>query len=451
MNPFLLRHLFFPIYHLTTGSGVIEKVKDFKNNQWLCREAILNLQKKKLSHLLCHAFENIPYYRRRFKAAGISLSDLQDPSVISCLPLLTKKEITENRSSMIAQNNPGGRLISNSTSGSTGEALYFYTDMRSWACKRAVVIRNHEWLGVHLGDREASLWGAPMDIQNAAKLRNKIHHWFNNYILLSSYDLSSRTLQEYIDRLNRFKPILLTSYPGPLAELAQFMIEKDLQVPSLRAIISSAETLYPWQRDISERAFACPVYNRYGCREFGDIAHECDRREGLHLNAEKVFLEILDENLEPCDKEKTGEIVITDLENYGMPLIRYRIGDRGSFSNKSCSCGRGLPLLESVEGRTLDVIRTPDGNALGGTFWTLLFRSRPGIKSFQVVQNTIDGINVHYVRDLLAPDVPIEYFVNKIREKCGMDFYITFHEVDRVGKTTSGKTRFVISNIKPEH
>jgi phenylacetate-CoA ligase len=449
MIPFLLRHVFFPSYHLMKGTRVLERVREFRENQWLSREAVLNLQGEKLSRLLCHAYQNVPFYRRRFEAAGLALSDLNDPSVISKLPLLTKKEINRNRNEMVTQNGAGGRLIPNSTSGSTGEALHFFTDIRSWACKRAMVIRNQEWIGIRLGDRQASLWGAPMDLQKSAEFRNQIHHWLNNIMLLSSYDLSSGSLENYVKRLNHFKPILLTSYPGPLTQLAELMIEKDLRVTSLRAIISSAETLYPWQKEIAERAFSCPVYNRYGCREFGDVAHECERREGLHVNADKVFLEVLNEDLGQCDEGEGGEIVITDLENYGMPLIRYRIGDIGVLSSKSCSCGRGLPLLRAVEGRTLDVIRTPSGKALGGTFWTLLFRSRPGIKSFQVVQENIAGITVRYVQDAEVEDFPLGHFIGKIREKCGTDFEVSFQQVDEIAKTDSGKARFVISNLSP--
>ncbi len=448
MNPFLLRHVVFPLYHNITGTGVIKCLQELKRSQWLPREKIIAIQRERLRVLLHHAYENVTFYRKRFKGVSIRAADLDDPSIISSIPLLTKKEINENRDSMIERNKAGGRLIPNSTSGSTGEALYFFTDMRSLACRRAVVIRNQEWIGVKLGDRRVSLWGAAMDIEKLQNVRGRIHRWFNNYIILSSYELSPRSLKEYVDRLNHFKPVLLISYPGPLTELAEFMVENGLRVPSIRAIISSAETLYPWQKEISEQAFSCPVYNRYGCREFGDIAHECEHREGLHINVDRVFLEILDDELHPCEPGRPGEIVITDLDNYGMPFIRYRIGDRGTLYNRACSCGRGLPLLEGIEGRTLDVVRAPNGNALGGTFWTLLFRSKPGIKTFQVIQEDMRGIAVLYVHDTSVHDVPLDYFKKKIRGKCGENFKVDFQEVKQIKKTTSGKTRFVISKLR---
>ncbi|MBV5266931.1 MAG: phenylacetate--CoA ligase family protein, partial [Burkholderiaceae bacterium] len=355
--------------------------------------------------------------------------DLSDPDVLASIPILTKKEINENRDDMIAQNGVGGRLIANSTSGSTGEALYFFTDMRSSAWRRAVFILNPEWVGIQFGDRMASLWGAAMDIDKLKNIRGRIHRCLNNYIILSSYDLSQKSLKKYIELMNQFCPILLISYPGPLTELAEFMIAKGFHIPSVHAIISSAETLHPWQKETAERAFNCHVYNRYGCREFGDIAHECERRKGLHINAHRVFLEILDENIRPCKPGVTGEFVITDLDNYGMPLIRYKIGDCGAYSNQVCSCGRGLPLLEGVEGRSIDIIHAPNGNRIGGTFWTLLLRSRPGIAAFQIIQEEIGGISVKYVRDRAVLDMPLTYFVKKIQDKCGENFRVEFQEV----------------------
>lgn len=447
MNPVLLRNVIFPLYHRLTGSGVMDRLRELKHNQWLSQDELLTLQKKKLCRLLCHAYENVPFYQERLKASGLSRADLDDPTVVSSLPLLTKKEINEHRQAMLSQNKAGGRLLANSTSGSTGEALRFFTDMHSTAHRRAVVLRNQEWLKVKLGEPRASLWGATMDIKRLANIRGRVHRWLNNYIILSSYNLASNTLREYISELNRFSPVLLTSYPGPVTELAKFMLSHGLNVPSVKAIISSAETLHSWQKEIVEQAFSCPVYNRYGSREFGDMAHECECREGMHIHVDRCLIEILDDMGKPCSPGVSGEIVVTDLDNYGMPLIRYRIGDRGKLSVGTCSCGRGLPLFAEIEGRTLDVIRASNGNVLGGTFWTLLFRSRRGILSFQVIQEEISGIIVKYVPDESGDNGSLEYFSDKIKEKCGDDFRVDFQRVERIEQTVSGKTRFVISRL----
>ncbi|MCK5074211.1 MAG: phenylacetate--CoA ligase family protein, partial [Bacteriovoracaceae bacterium] len=185
-------------------------------------------------------------------------------------------------------------------------------------------------------------------------------------------------------------------------------------------------------------------------REFGDIAQECAKREGLHINCDRFVIEILNENIEPVAEGKSGELVITDLDNYGMPLIRYRIGDMASFKKTLCSCGRGLPLLEQVEGRTLDIVRAPNGNRLGGTFWTLLFRSRPGIKSFQVIQERLDEIIIKYVKDGSVANTDLLSFESHIHEKCGDNLNVHFVEVSSILKTASGKTRFVVSKLRDQ-
>jgi phenylacetate-CoA ligase len=423
MNPVLLRNVFFPLYHGIKHTGVMHRIKEYQSNQWLSQAELKELQQEKLRSLLSHVAAYVPFYRERFRTAGVDKVELNDPeTALRRLPLLSKHEINQNRWSLTADNKAGGRLISNSTSGSTGEALYFFTDLRSAACRRAVVIRNQEWLGVKLGDRQASLWGAAIDIDKLKNIRGRIHRWFNNYVILSSFDLSPVDLRKYVDCLNRFVPVLMTSYPGTLTELAKF-------------------------KELIEKALKCPVYNRYGCREFGDVAHQCEQRQGLHINADRCLVEILDDEGRPCRPGKSGEIVVTDLDNYGMPLIRYRIGDRGRFASKTCSCGRGLPLLEEVEGRTLDLIKACNGWASGGTFWTILFKSRPGIKVFQVVQTELDGITVKYVRDPNVKEIPLDFFSENIRAKYGTAFRIIYEEVDRIEKTASGKTRIVVSYL----
>ena len=450
MNSLLLRHIAFPAYHKLKKTKVMKRIDELEKNQWKNPEDLAVLQALKLKRLLNWANNTVPFYRERFNNLGVDVTKLHQPEYFSTISLLTKKDINKNRDKMISTNLNGNKLVPNSTSGSTGEALYLYYDMRSAAYRRATVIRNEQWLGIRLGDRSAKLWGAPMDLKKASAIRGRLHGCVNNLMFLSSYDMSDKTLGGYERKLNNFKPKLLTSYPGPLTVFAEYLLKRNRKIPSIKAIISSAETLYPWQKDVIEKAFCCPVYNRYGCREFGDIAQECANREGLHINYDRYVVEILNENIEPAAEGENGEIIITDLDNYGMPLIRYRIGDMASFKKTLCSCGRGLPLLEQVEGRTLDIVRAPNGNRLGGTFWTLLFRSRPGIKSFQVIQERLDEIIIKYVKDSSVANTDLLSFESRIHEQCGGNLNVHFIKVSSVPKTASGKNRFVVSNLKEQ-
>jgi len=448
VNALLLRKIVYPFYHRVKKTKVLDILDELKENQWRSKEVLTHFQRIKLKRLLEYAYQYVPYYRKKFKETGIDIGELHRPECFSQIPLLTKKDINEHGDKIITTMRGKNKLLPYSTSGSTGEALYFNYDLRSSVYRRASVIKNQEWLGIEIGDRSARLWGAPMDLKKASEFRGRIHSWIKNIMFLSSYDMSNETLETYVIKLNKFKPKLLISYPGPLTVFAEYLIKKNKKIPSIRAIISSAETLLSWQRDLIEKAFSCMVYNRYGCREFGDIAQECEKREGLHVNADRVFVEVLDESLKPVKAGKSGEVVITDLDNYGMPFIRYRIGDVASFKKEMCSCGRGLPLLDQVEGRILDIIRAPNGNRLGGTFWTILFKSKPGIQSFQVIQDRLREINVKYVKNPEVSSIDFAALNSRIQQKCGEDFKINFEEVSFIPKTSSGKTRIVISNLK---
>jgi phenylacetate-CoA ligase len=232
--------------------------------------------------------------------------------------------------------------------------------------------------------------------------------------------------------------------------LQSLLKKKKIKGFEIKSIISSAEVLYEYQRELIESVFHCKVFNRYGCREFGNIAHECSEHSGMHINVEHVYVECIKEDGEPAALGERGELIITDLDNYGMPFIRYKIGDIGELSDRKCNCGRVLPLLKEVGGRTFDIIVGTNGRCLGGTFWTLLFRTAfNGIQQFQVVQVSKNKINIKLVIDALFNMKDIDKLINKIQEYCGNDMQINIRIVDKIPLTESGKFRFVISKISP--
>ena len=448
MLPFLSKMLFF-LYHNIKNTGVSSKIKEMKKNQYKSIEELRKIQQRKLQQLLLHAYNHVPYYKKIFNQLGIDPKKLHYPENFTQIPFLSKKLINQYQKDLIASNFRKKDLIKNHTSGSTGEALYFYMDKNSNYYRRALLLRHYQWIGIEWGDRIATLWGAPFDIKKSKKLRGKLHGYINNLLFLSSYNLSEDNMDIYLNKLLKFKPKLLVSYPGPLTVFSEFILNKSQKIPGLKAIITSAETLFPWQRELIEKAFQVPVYNRYGCREFGDMAQECKKRRGLHVDIDFFYIEIVDDKGNPFEDpyENEGELIITSLINYGMPFIRYKIGDVGKLSKKKCPCGMTLPMFSSIEGRTLDIIKTPNGNKLGGTFWTILFRSKPGIKSFQVIQKQINSITVKYIKDPNIHKINLNWFENKIKEKCGKNFIVNFKEVKEIPKTPSGKTRFVISEL----
>jgi phenylacetate-CoA ligase len=304
------------------------------------------------------------------------------------------------------------------------------------------------WAGWQLGDRYTSLWGSPIDMKALSDLLGNLRSRAMGSQFLSSFDLSESKMDEFIKSIEAFKPKFFLAYPGPLEQFAMHCKKRGVQFPFLKAIVSSAETLWPHQLELIEDSFGVKVFNRYGSREVGQIASECEMRNGLHVSADRMLVEVVDSGGRPCAPGEVGQILITDLDNYGMPLIRYDIGDRAvPAENQKCSCGRGLPLLQKVEGRTMEIVRTPDGRQIGGTFWTLLLRSRPAFHQFQVVQEVLEGVVIKYVKGADFDASSLNYFAAKIREYCGDDFNVVFSETDSIDLTASGKQRLILSML----
>jgi len=438
----------YPAYHWLRRDGINDARRESERNQWLPIAEMLDMQQKKLSRLLMFARDNVPHYRDCLKGIDLQEGHPVSQRDIRQIPLLTKNIIRHSKSTLVSDDLAGNHLFSNSTSGSTGEPIRFYTDFYSKAHRAAAELRSDSWTGWKLGEPYVRLWGAAMDLKQGDQLRNKLRGKLARGHSLSSFDLSPPKMDEYIEVIKSVRPTLFIAYPGPMEQFAIHCKDREVSFPSIKGVVSSAETLWPHQREIIEEAFGVKVFDRYGSREVGQIASECQARNGLHISIDRLYLEVLDEAGQACPPGMEGRIVITDLDNFGMPFIRYEIGDRGTISETTeCGCGRGLPLLQRVEGRTMDMVATPDGRKLGGTFWTLLLRTRPGLRQIQVVQEDLSGVNIYYVPDDDFKSDVLDYFANRIMQHCGSEFTVRFCEQESIQLTVSGKQRVVVSKL----
>lgn len=442
--------IFFPIYHKLTGSSVWSEIQTYRKNQWLSSVELQKLQKAKLIALLKHCANTVPYYRELFRGIDFVASAAADPDQWRKVPFLTKRIINSSLEKLKSEDVRTSELIQNSTSGSTGETLRCFYDHRSARARQAAVWRDLEWASCGYADRKAYLWGAQIDLKKSQSLKGRFHSFITGDMNLSSYELSDESMNRYAQLLQKHPPRLLVSYPSPLETFADFLKRKGDRIPSIQAIITSAEQLYPWQRVKIEDVFHCRIFDRYGCREFGHVAHECHCHEGYHVNAERFFLEVIDQDGKPVGEGEKGEVVITDLDNYGFPMVRYQIGDIAEQTGRQCRCGRGLPLLQKIEGRSFDVIVCPNGNRVAGTFWAITIRSTvpgTGVVSFQVEQSTIDKLIVRIVKGEGYPSWAEEKISKVIKSKCGDDMKVSFEYVKEIPLTESGKTRFVMSRL----
>jgi phenylacetate-CoA ligase len=446
MNPLLVRKILFPVYRSLKRDNVLGYVAEMRSVQALDPDQVREYQWRKLKEMLEYASKHVPYYRGMFKSLGASPKDFRSQEDFKSLPILRKQDIRDNADALISETYPGKLLDSESTGGSTGKNLYFWVGREASEARRANTIRMNEWIDISIGDREAFLWGTAFEVGRWEKLVNAVKSRVSNRLVLSAYRMDDATLASYVERLRKYKPHVMWGYPSALTYFSQEVMAKAMDGIRPRAVVLSGETLYDWQRQVIEKAFGVKAYNHYGCREFGAIARECKMRNGLHIACERVYLEMV-EVADSANGTKATELVVTDLHSFGMPFIRYAIEDMGTITWERCRCGLGLPRLETTIGRTFDVVRAPNGNFLGGTFWTILLRKRKGIDRFQVIQEREDEITIALVPAGDFTDETRRYITEKVQEACGDKMRVRFELKPTLEATPSGKYRFVISKI----
>jgi len=258
--------------------------------------------------------------------------------------------------------------------------------------------------------------------------------------------MNTGNMSDFVKQINQYNPDAIIAYVNPLYQLAKYLLEHKIKITSPKTIITGAEALYAFQRQAIEEAFSCKAYNTYGCREFMLIAAECHLQNGLHINSDHLVVETLDENGQST-QSKAGDLAITDLSNYGMPLIRYLNGDRARLSNDICSCGNPLPMIEKIEGRKLDVIQTPLGGNIPGEFFPHLFKEFSAINKFQVKQQQLDQINISMVLNRQLTTEESDSINNEINRYSQGSLKINIHKVDEIALTSSGKHRVTICEI----
>jgi len=450
--PFLFRNYLFPLWNFIKHETCLTTMKHLNRTQWYPREKILQIQLQRLRQLLEHAYSNTNYYDRVLKENGLippfdnlSLSDF------SRLPILTKSIIQEQTTELIAKNYSSADLFKNASGGSTGHPTIIYQDHKRRAIRQADAIRHDAWTGWRLGEKSAILWGAERDIFDPIKFKDKIRHFFTeNAINLNAFDLTKAKCKKFVEALNQARPTLLIGYAGALNRFAQIIKTEQYDIHSfrlnLKGIVSSAETLSYDTRNLIESVFKIKVFDRYGSREVGLIASECKVHNGMHINAEHVVVEIVDNDNKLLPFGQIGDVIVTDLINYGMPIIRYKLGDRAALNDHYCKCGRGLPLMSNVVGRITDFFIGKNGEEIHGEYFTHLLYGIPQILQFQFVQEDIDKL----VIKLVAKNNLDKSFIENLKAECGRilgDIHITIEYLDKIPPAKSGKYLFTISHV----
>lgn len=444
MNPWLIRKVVYPAYRALKRDAVLDYLEEMRRVQVLDPEAIREFQWSKMKALLEHAARKVPYYRRVFSDLGAEPGDFKSTDDLHSFPVLRKGDVRDNLEDLIAEGYPRSDLSHDETGGSTGQNLHFYVDRVSAEARRANTMRMNEWLDVKIGDRWAYLWGVRFRVSRIERVKTGIKNYFTNTILLSAYKMDRESVPAYLERLGRFRPHVIAGYPSALAHLTQIMREAALAPVVPELIMVSGETTYDWQRDLIEDTFGTKVYNHYGSCEFGAIARECRNRNGLHVACERLMLET-STIARSAEGEEIKELIITDLDDYGMPFIRYAIEDHGDLTWEPCGCGLSLPRIRSMLGRAYDVVRAPNGNYLGGTFWGHMLKD--GVEKFQVIQDEIDRVKIVIVPEGEFTDMNRQTVIDRVREACGEEMKVEFEITTDIETARTGKHRYIISNL----
>lgn len=423
--------------------------RELDRSQWWTPAELASAQFRALQALVAHAFAHCPYYSESWERARLEPGRLGTLEDFSTWPVIDQQVVREHRARMRADV-PGMRLISKATGGSTGVPLELDLDAGSHDRRVAASFRGYSWAGAGPGTKQLYLWGGAVgDLPGWKRLKNLWYERLYRRRVLNCFHFGPDRVADFLEELRRYRPDVIVAYTNPLYEFARAIEESGLRPYAPRSIVVGAEKIHGFQRDVIERAFGAPVFETYGSREFMLIAAECERHSGLHVTMEQLLVEIVDDNGAPVPAGTEGHVVITDLYNYGMPFVRYMNGDRAIAGTRPCACGRGLPVLQSIVGRRLDILTTGDGRTIPGEFFPHFLKEFPAIRRFQVVQTGPDEIHLRVVLGPSWTPADAGRVEREVRNLIGPRCAFSIDPVAEIALTGAGKHRVVVNLCRP--
>ena len=435
----LLESALLPAYDQARGREYVKRLKLLRESQWWTAERVRQFQWGEVTRLLAHAFASVPYLRHKYRSAGIEPGDIRTWEDFRRLPALTREEVNEHGRELCSTAYTG-KLLPHATGGSSGTPTRFFRTYESYDWRTAAKDRVYSWSGWRPGERSVYLWGAPVGHHSRRELwKTRAFECIQRQLIVNTFSQTEALWRDVYAKIVTFRPVLIVGYVSSLEQFAAFLRNERLTLPKVRSVIGAAEPLFPGVRSAIEAAFDAPVYNTYGSRAFMSIAGECELRDGLHINAENLVVEAGDRRAgEP------SEILVTDLHNYGMPFVRYATGDLGTISATHCACGRGLPMLESIEGRVLDSLRTADGRTVPGEFFPHLLKEVPEFAQYRVEQRSLEHVVISAVLNKPLSERSAALLREEIGKVFGSATRWEVQPVSEIPPLRSGKRRVTV-------
>ncbi|MCW3115612.1 MAG: phenylacetate--CoA ligase family protein [Segetibacter sp.] len=424
-----------------------EEYKAAKDRESYTADDWINYQQKHLQHILTHAFNNVPYYRSSLEQKSLTASDLQKITLQSLgkLPILSKDDLRKFGTTKLvsAVKEKNGSFLS--TSGSTGtpvKILYSHAMHQRWFGIYEARIRN--WAGVSSFIPRGMIGGRRIiaDASNTPPFYR--YNYFEKQAYFSAYHISSGNAWNYLEGIRKHKVEYMTGYAMSNYFLARFFKENNLSAPELKTVIPSSEKLTPEMRQLFKEVYNCKTSDSWGSVEACGIVSECEHGK-LHISPDASIIEILDEDLQPVEDGVAGDVYCTSLINFDQPLIRYKIGDRMIRSSEHCACGRNMPVIREIVGRTEDVVIGKDGREM--VRFHSVFYDLEKIKKAQVIQEDVEKITIKIEAEMSLNKEEEDLIRQRVVSQLG-DINILIEEVASIPLNRNGKFQAVISKVK---
>ena len=453
--PWLARHVLAPTLDILRGTRTMQRMGELERLQWWPVDRIREAQAQRLQTLISRSYECVPFYRRLMDERGIRPGDIRSSDDLACLPALTKNTIRAHLDDLLARDVPRERLRSGRSGGTTGERLdYFSTREERLTFAHARWLLSLEWSGAQFGEPHLSI--RQMTAGTSGRATRMLHRASLRLQRLERIDTMSVTeenLPALVSHMQRTKPRSLFAYPSALALIASYARDHDLSCPAVHAVCLGGERLHDRQRAVLQQVFGSEPCIRYGSNELHSVAAQCEAHGGLHIHADDFIIEVVDDDGNLLSPGSRGRLLVTSLHNHGMPFIRYETGDIGALLPGACPCGRGLPLLDSLIGRTVERVYGANGRRVDAMDLDIGQALPPGVVHYQLVQETIDRFVLSVVPAAGNEGNswgPVSGRVADIvASVTGSRPRIDLHLVDRIAMNLSGKRLPFISHMYP--
>ncbi len=437
------------------NNKIIKILNEIRRIEFMPVDVLLRYQRKKLKVIIEHAYKNVPYYKCLFRNMDIINRNGIDWERFENIPILTKEIIRQQGNQLYSIDHTKRGSYLNTSGGSTGTPVSIMQDRlySDWNIANTIYYKTFQ--NQDIGDCEVRLWGSERDLlEGSENYFKRFKDYLYNRTDLNSFRMSDERMMQFVRIINKKKPTWIEAYVQSADELAKYIQSNGLSIHSPRGLLTSAGTLFPETQKRIELIFQCKTYNRYGSREVGGIACNCQFQEGLHISIWNHYLEILNDKLEPVEPGIPGRVYITTLNNFSMPLIRYDIGDSaiGKIQGEDqCSCCRGTPLISSVRGRIINMFKNCFGELIDGEFFTHLLYHKKWCQKFQIIQKNLYLIIIRIVLDTsrkteyVSDKIIIERDIHKVM---GADCRIDWELCDYIEETSDGKYLYTISELQ---